>query len=61
MSVITRQLVGGVVVGSVVLDERGDGRNVAGVHRWHAGGATHRGGLVVQVEHPEDADDGFTG
>lgn len=40
-----------MVVGSVVLDERGDRRDVAGVHRWHAGSTAHRGGLVVQVQH----------
>lgn len=42
-----------MIVGSVVLDERGNRRDVAGVHSRHAGSAAHRGRLVVQVQHPE--------
>lgn len=42
-----------MIVGSIVLDERGDRRDVAGVHSWHAGSAAHGGRLVVQVQHPE--------
>lgn len=42
-----------MVVGSIVLDEWGDRRDVAGVHGWHAGSAAHRRGLVVQVQHSE--------
>jgi len=49
--VFTRQVVGRVVIGPVVLDERRDGGDVAGVHGGHAGRAAHRGGLVVQVQH----------
>lgn len=50
---VTWQLVGGVVVRPVVLDERRDRRDVAGVHGRHAGSSADRGGLVVQVQHPE--------
>lgn len=42
-----------MVVGSIVLDKRGDRRHVAGVHGGHAGSTAHRGGLVVQVQHSE--------
>lgn len=51
---VTWQVVGGVVVRSVVLDEWGDRGDVAGVHGWHAGGVAHRRGLVVQVQHPAE-------
>lgn len=40
-----------MVVRPVVLDERWDWRDVAGVHRGHAGSSADRGGLVVQVQH----------
>lgn len=39
-----------MVVGPVVLDERGDRRDVAGVYPGHAGGTAHRRGLMVQVQ-----------
>lgn len=42
-----------MVVRPVVLDERRDRRDVAGVHGRHAGSSADRGGLVVQVQHPE--------
>lgn len=49
--ILTWQVVGGGVVGSVVLDERGDRRDVAGVHGWHAGSAANGRSLVVHVQH----------
>lgn len=49
--IVTWQLVGGVVVRSVVLDERGNRRDVAGVHGRHAGSSADGRGLVVQVQH----------
>lgn len=45
-----------MVVGSVVLDERGDGGDVAGVHGGHAGSAADRRSLVVHVQHPVGGD-----
>lgn len=42
-----------MVVRPVVLDERRDRRDVAGVHGRHAGSSADRGGLVVQVQHSE--------
>lgn len=42
-----------MVVRPVVLDERRDRRDVAGVHGRHAGGSADGGGLVVQVQHSE--------
>lgn len=53
-------VIGGVVVGSIVLDKWGDRRDVAGVHSWHAGSTAHRRGLVVQVQH-SFVDDGWRG
>lgn len=47
------QVTGGVVVWPVILDKWGDRGDVAGVHRWHAGGTVHRRGLVVQVQHSD--------
>ena len=41
-----------MVVRSVVLNEGGDRRDVAGVHGRHVGSAADRRGLVVQVQHP---------
>lgn len=52
-ALVTWQLVGVVVVRPVVLDERRHRRDVAGVHGRHAGSPADRGGLVVQVQHPE--------
>lgn len=40
-----------MVVGPVVLDERGHRGDVAGVHWGHAGSATNGRRLVVQVQH----------
>lgn len=51
--IITWQLIGGVVVWSVVLDERGNWRDVAGVHGRHAGSSADGRGLVLQVQHSE--------
>lgn len=42
-----------MIIRPIVLDQRGDRRDVAGVHSGHAGSAAHRGGLVVQVQHSE--------
>lgn len=42
-----------MVVWSVVLDERGNRRDVAGVHGRHAGSSADGRGLVVQVQHSE--------
>lgn len=52
----TWQVAGGVVVGSVVLDEWGDRWDVAGVQRRHARSAAHGRGLVVKVQHPTDTE-----
>lgn len=40
-----------MVVGPIVLDERGDRRDVAGVYPGHAGGTADRRGLMMQVQH----------
>lgn len=43
-----------MVIVAVVLDEGRWGRNVASLHRGHAGSSGNRRSLAVEVRHPED-------
>lgn len=50
----TWQVTGCVIIVAVVLDEGRWGRNVARLHRGHAGSSGNRRGLAVEVLHPEE-------
>lgn len=43
-----------MIIVAVVLDEGRWGRNVARLHRGHAGSSGVRRGLAVEVRHPEE-------
>lgn len=49
----TWQVASCVIIVAVVLDKRWRRRNVAGLHRGHAGSSGHRRGLAVKVQYSE--------